>query len=176
MSGGSIKLANKKFTTIPNDYCISFDTHTKFDPAGEDVAIGKTGYAFKTIESLGGLQPKSSVDIIGLVTDVTPVTQVKLRSGEEKDRRTITIADDSGSSVDITFWGAAARAQGLQVDKIVAVKDCRVSDYKGVSLNGPNDGRDVKVEDQIGHPRLAELRKWIKSHPKAAAHSLTEKP
>lgn len=110
VSSGSIKLANKKFTTIPNDYCITFDANTTFDPVAEDVAIGKTGFTFKTIEALGGLQPRSSVDVIGLITDVSPVSAVKLKSGEEKDRRTITIADDTGASVDITFWGPAARA------------------------------------------------------------------
>jgi len=49
VSSGSIKLANKKFTSIPNDYCISFDTQTKFEPVAEDEGIVRTGYAFKTI-------------------------------------------------------------------------------------------------------------------------------
>jgi len=44
------------------------------------------------------------------------------------------------------------------------VKDCRVSDYKGVSLNGPADMKDVKFDDEIDHPRLAELKKFVKAN------------
>lgn len=49
VSGGKISLANKKFTTITNDYCITFSESTKFDPAEEDSSISNVGFTFKTI-------------------------------------------------------------------------------------------------------------------------------
>jgi len=33
--------------------------------------IVRTGYAFKTIQSLSELQPRSSADVIGLITDLS---------------------------------------------------------------------------------------------------------
>jgi replication factor A1 len=113
VSGGSIKMANKRFTTIPNDYCISFDKDTKFEPAEEDYTISKSGYNFKLISDLNTLQTKSSVDVIGIITDVSPLSQIKLKNGDEKDKRTITIMDNSNTAVDITFWGNSARVPGL---------------------------------------------------------------
>ena len=82
-----------------------------------------------------------------MITDVTQASKIKLKSGEEKDRRTVTIMDDSNASVDITFWGASALKQGMDIGKLIAVKDCRVSDYKGVSLNGPFDSNDIKLNE-----------------------------
>ena len=65
---------------------------------------------------------------------------------------------------------------GLQIGKVVAVKDCRVSDYRGVSLNGPFDAKDIKVEDQISHPRYTQLKKWSVSNDATNVESLTQKP
>lgn len=83
--------------------------------------------------------------------------------------------DDTMASVDITFWGACAKVPGLQIGRVIAVKDCRVSDYKGVSLNGPFDSSDIKLEESIGHPRLQELKKWAKGSNEANVTSITEK-
>ena len=49
VSDGSIKLANKKFTSIPNDFCISFYDSTEFKEVAEDQMIGKDGWSFKPI-------------------------------------------------------------------------------------------------------------------------------
>ena len=149
VQNGSIKMANRRFTTIPNDYCITFNDSTTFEPAEEDSSISQTGYTFKKISELTGLQTKSSVDVIGRITEVSALSSIKLKNGDDKARRTITIEDESNSSVDITFWGDCAKVAGLEIGKIVAVKDCRVSDYKGVSLNGPFDSKDIKLGDQI---------------------------
>ena len=35
-SGGQIKLANKKFTSIKNDYCITFDNGTVIEKCADD--------------------------------------------------------------------------------------------------------------------------------------------
>ena len=88
-------MANKRFTTIPNDYCITFNEQTTFEPVEEDSSISKMGFTFKKINELSELQTRSSVDVIGVINDVSPLSQTRLKSGEEKDRRTITIMDDT---------------------------------------------------------------------------------
>lgn len=52
VSNGTLKLANKKFTSIPNDYCITFSYNTEFSEVPEDSAIGKEAWSFKLIKSL----------------------------------------------------------------------------------------------------------------------------
>jgi len=47
VSSGAIKLANKKFTSIPNDFCISFYDDTEFVEVAEDNAISHDAWAFK---------------------------------------------------------------------------------------------------------------------------------
>ena len=49
---GSIKMANKKFSSIPNDYCITFNDSTSFDLVEEDSSISQVGFSFKKISDL----------------------------------------------------------------------------------------------------------------------------
>lgn len=37
--------------------------------------------------------------------------------------------DETGYSVAVTLWGQAASIKGLSLDNIIALKNCRVSDY-----------------------------------------------
>jgi replication factor A1 len=69
VSNGSIALANKKFTSIPNDYCIKFSDDTEFQEVAEDTSIKREAWTFKNIKSLIDLQVQSTVDVIGVVIE-----------------------------------------------------------------------------------------------------------
>lgn len=45
------------------------------------------------------------VEIIGVVIEDQGQTQIQLKTGEYRDKRTIQIADESGASVGTTLWG-----------------------------------------------------------------------
>lgn len=79
VSLGSIKLANKKFTSIPNDYCINFFDETEFVEVAEDSAISQDAWAFKQIKALEELQVQSAVDVIGIVIEVGQIGSIKLK-------------------------------------------------------------------------------------------------
>jgi replication factor A1 len=55
VSGGSLKISNKKFTSIPHDYCLNFFDDTEFHEVAEDSAISQEAYSFKNIKTLGEL-------------------------------------------------------------------------------------------------------------------------
>jgi replication factor A1 len=73
VSNGTIKLANKRFTSIPNDYQISFQDDTEFKEAKEDTSIRHEAYAFKNLKDLADMQTQSTVDVIGVVTETGPI-------------------------------------------------------------------------------------------------------
>ena len=45
-ANGQVKLANKKFTSIKNDYCLTFDQNADVAEAEEDGQIKKQGLSF----------------------------------------------------------------------------------------------------------------------------------
>jgi hypothetical protein len=46
-----------------------------------------------------------TVDVVGVIIEMSNIVAVKLKTGETKDRLNITIADDTNHSVPITAWG-----------------------------------------------------------------------
>ena len=50
--------------------------------------------------------------MIGIILEVGQIGMIKLKqTGEEKERRAITIADETNTSVSITMWGALAHLE-----------------------------------------------------------------
>lgn len=41
-----MKIANKKFTSIKNDYCLNFDMNAEVVPVEDDKHIKKQGFSF----------------------------------------------------------------------------------------------------------------------------------
>lgn len=65
-----------------------------------------------------------------------PVAQIQVRStGEWRDKRTISLGDESGLSLQATVWGPLAASAEIEVGKVLAVKGARVSEWGGKSLN-----------------------------------------
>ena len=49
---GSVKLANKKFTSIKNDYCLSFDYNTVVEGCPDDAEIEGDGFSFTSLAAV----------------------------------------------------------------------------------------------------------------------------
>jgi replication factor A1 len=161
VSNGTIKIANKRFTSIPNDYCISFNEGTEFEEVEDDTAIGKHGFSFRPVKELQTLI-NQSVDVVGVILEVGPLGSITLRSdGSQKDKRNITLADETNTSISCTLWNQAAHIEELEVGTFIAMKNARISEYQGCSMNSSNDTADVKLN--IQHPRVQQLRKWFSS-------------
>jgi len=83
--------------------------------------------------------------------------------GKQKSKRTIQIADDTDTQIAVTLWGEAATGETIKeqfgVGKLIALKNCRVSQYMGVSLNQSGDPKDICFK--LNHPRTHELKQWF---------------
>lgn len=52
ISNGSVKIANQKYSSIKNDYCIVFDRNTEIEEVADDTKIRNLGFSFVTIEEI----------------------------------------------------------------------------------------------------------------------------
>lgn len=50
------------------------------------------------------LDKTRAIDVIGIVNNVEPVNTCQLKSGQQKDKRMISIVDESGLAVQACFW------------------------------------------------------------------------
>jgi replication factor A1 len=167
-SGGKVTMANKKFSSIPNDFTIWFNKTSKIEPVADDGQIQRVSLQVNSISSLESAQQAKLVDVIGVVVEAGQKDSIKLKDGSVKDKRNIQIMDASHSKVVVSFWGEEACEQVKVVrGDIIAIKGAKVSEYGGKSLNCSGKGCQVfcssdNLDLLNSIPEAAKLLKWKK--------------
>ena len=159
-SNGQVKLANKRFTSIKNDYCLTFSKDSICEKCAEDEEIQSVSFTFTGLDSIEELVQSHTVDVIGVVLEVGPSSSINMKDGKVREKRTLTIGDESNVSIDVTLWGSVTEAHKYSAGQVIALKSCRVSDFRGKSLNASSDGADIFI-GSVRHPRAEELTRWM---------------
>ncbi|PKA59761.1 hypothetical protein AXF42_Ash011885 [Apostasia shenzhenica] len=177
ISKGSLRLANRQFKTVQNDYEMTLNESSIVEEAdGESTFIPATKYNFVKISQLASyVNGREVVDLIGVVQSVSPTLSVRRRSNNETiPKRDITIADESSMTVTVSLWNDLATNIGQElletVDSapIVAIKALKVGDFQGLSLSSL-----AKSTIQINpdFPEAENLRSWYDSKGKDSSMS-----
>eukprot|EP01118_Nematostelium_gracile_P006199 TRINITY_DN1995_c0_g1_i1.p1 TRINITY_DN1995_c0_g1~~TRINITY_DN1995_c0_g1_i1.p1 ORF type:complete len:660 (+),score=203.99 TRINITY_DN1995_c0_g1_i1:216-1982(+) len=136
ISKGSLKIANKKFSNIKNEYELTLDMNTIVELANDMGDIPKNQYTFVSIDQIRNYPKDSSIDILGVVQDTRNAESFTTKAKKQTIKRTITLVDQSEAAIELTLWGD--RAQEIQWDigdhPIMAIKGVKVSDFGGKTL------------------------------------------
>ncbi|KAK9053817.1 hypothetical protein SSX86_024891 [Deinandra increscens subsp. villosa] len=172
ISKGTLKVANKQFKTVQNDYEMTLNENSQVEEAINEAAfIPETKFNFVPIDQLGPyVNQKELIDVIGVVQSVSPTMSIKRKiDNESVEKRDITIADDTKKTVVVSLWGELAKNLGEQLSKmvnespVVAIKSLRVSDFQGVSLSTIN--RSI-IDINPNSPDSQKLKSWYSSEGK----------
>ena len=148
-----VKLSNRRYTSIPNDYCLVLSEDTQVQQCANDPKITRFGFTFVGLAEIEGLPAEQRVDVIGIILEIAEPAQISMRDGTKREKRSLTLADESKVSIDVTIWGPEIfQRYNLQVGQIIAFRCCRISEYYGRTLNASWDTNDICV-DMGGHPR-----------------------
>lgn len=159
-SNGTVKVANQKYTSIKNEYCINFDKNCHIELVEDDNSIKAVGFNFITISDVQDVEQNKSIDTIGVITQVLPVSQINVKAGGQKDKRNVVITDESELTVTVTLWEGLAQKEDYQEGQVLALKTVRVSDYNGRTINAGESNSQVFIDTD--HPRTHKLKKWWK--------------
>ncbi|PIK46206.1 putative replication protein A 70 kDa DNA-binding subunit [Apostichopus japonicus] len=137
LSKGTLKPANKQYTSIQNDYELTFNSETTMMPCEEeDSTIPNVQFDFRSITQLQDTNPDTMVDVIGVAKTAGEVQKVTIKSSSrEVSKRDVSLVDDSGKVVNMTLWGKEAEGFDASVHPVVAVKGARLSSFGGRSLS-----------------------------------------
>ncbi|ONK64694.1 uncharacterized protein A4U43_C07F28910 [Asparagus officinalis] len=175
ISKGTLRLANKQFKTVRNDYEMNLNENSIVEEAaGEGSFIPETKYNFAKIDQLGSyVNGREVVDVIGIVQNVSPTMSIRRKSNNETiPKRDITIADESNKTVTVSLWNDLATEVGQElldmVDKspVVAIKSLKVGDFQGVSLSTLSKST-VTINPDL--PETKKLRSWYDSEGKGTS-------
>ncbi|KAF8399600.1 hypothetical protein HHK36_015469 [Tetracentron sinense] len=175
ISRGTLKVANKQFKTVQNDYEMTLNENSEVEEvSGEGTFIPETKFNFIQIDQLGSyVSGKELVDVIGIVQNVSSTMSIRRKSNNEMiPKRDITIADESKKTVVISLWNDHATNIGQELldisetAPIVALKSLKVGDFQGVSLSSLSKST-VLVNPDI--PESKKLRSWYDSEGKGTS-------
>ncbi|KAJ0105621.1 hypothetical protein Patl1_18907 [Pistacia atlantica] len=140
ISRGTLKIANKQFKTVQNDYEMTLNENSEVEEASnEETFIPETKFKFVQIDELGPyVNGTELVDIIGVVQSVSPTMSIRRKSNNEMvPKRDMTVADETKRTVVVSLWNDLATNVGQElldmVDQspVVAIKSLKVGDFQG---------------------------------------------
>lgn len=79
-SNGNIKMANQRFTSIKNDFCIVFERNAQIIEAEDDGSIATQAFDFTTIRNIENVAQMVTLDVIGVIVDISEQEVVKVKN------------------------------------------------------------------------------------------------
>ncbi|KAD7479714.1 hypothetical protein R6Q59_008534 [Mikania micrantha] len=167
ISKGTIKPAQKAFNHLKNDHEITLDQMSTIQPCfDDDNSIPHQQFHFRTIGEIEGMDSNTVLDVIGVVTSITPISSIMTKNQTETQKRSLSIKDISGRSIDLTLWGNLCNADGQTIQNmldsgqfpVLAVKSARVYEYNGKSI-GTISSSQLSIEPDF--PEARKLKEWF---------------
>ncbi|CAN0355303.1 unnamed protein product [Pylaiella littoralis] len=159
-SGGRIKVANKRYSSLNSEYEITFDSSCQINQINDDSRISSMTYSFVKLNEMEGMEPNKILDTIAVVKSFEDFAVINTKAGKELEKRNLTLVDDTCTEITLTLWGEAAKANGdrWEGNPVIAFKGLKLSDYNGRSLGSLNSSSLVNDPDV---PEAAELQTWF---------------
>jgi replication factor A1 len=148
ISKGSLRPANRAYSTVNNDYEMSLDGKSEIFEASEEEQMESSAKkifekAFEFVQ-IGDLvkrvnSKRATCDVCAVVKQVGDLSAVKRKSdNSEIQKRDLTLCDESSNTVHLTLWNTLAIEQGEKLKQmtnaVIIVRAVRVTEYEGVSL------------------------------------------
>ncbi|XP_055052609.1 replication protein A 70 kDa DNA-binding subunit [Misgurnus anguillicaudatus] len=172
ISKGTLKIANKQFSSLKNDYEMTLNGETSIIPCEDSTDVPMLQCDFISIADLEAREKDSIVDVIGVCKSVEDVTRITTKNSREVSKRNIQLMDMSGKVIQLTMWGNDAETFDGTGQPILAIKGARLSDFGGRSLS-TQFSSTVMINPEI--PEAYKLRGWYDKEGHAMdGQSMTE--
>ncbi|XP_046892266.1 LOW QUALITY PROTEIN: replication protein A 70 kDa DNA-binding subunit [Hypomesus transpacificus] len=172
ISRGSLKIANKQYSSLKNDYEMTLNGDSSIVPCEDSHDVPMVQCDFVSIADLETREKDSVLDVIGVCKSVDEVTRLTTKTSREVSKRTLNLMDMSGKVVSVTLWGEEAEQFDGSGQPVLAIKGAKLSDFGGRSLSA-SFSSTLMVNPDI--PEAYKLRGWYDKEGHAMeAQSLTE--
>ncbi|XP_063536255.1 replication protein A 70 kDa DNA-binding subunit [Cydia strobilella] len=155
-----LKTANKQFTSLKNDYEMSFSSDTVISECMEDASSVPTiKYDFVPINEIGNKNTDSLLDVIGVCRAASDVQELTARStGKLLKKREVTLVDSTGGAVALTLWGGEAESFDGSSNPVVSAKGARLAEFNGSKSLSCLASTMIRLNPDL--PEAHKLRGW----------------
>ncbi|XP_034461510.1 replication protein A 70 kDa DNA-binding subunit-like isoform X7 [Hippoglossus hippoglossus] len=157
ISKATLKVANKQYTTVKNEYEMSLNAQSSIVLCDDSQGVPALHCDFVPIAELENRDNDAIVDVIGVCKSAEDVCRITTKTSREVSKRALSLIDTTGKVVTVTLWGKEAEKFDGSEQPVVAIKGARVSDFGGRSLSA-SFSSTVMVNPDI--PEAFRLRAW----------------
>ncbi|KAL4647576.1 replication protein A 70 kDa DNA-binding subunit isoform X2 [Arapaima gigas] len=157
ISKGTLKIANKQYTSLKNDYEMTLNGESTIIPCDDSQDVPMVHCDFVSISDLETKEKDAIVDVIGVCRSTEEITRITTKSSREVSKRTLNLMDMSGKVITVTLWGEEAEKFDGTGQPIIAIRGARLSDFGGRSLSALFSST-VMINPDI--PEAYKLRGW----------------
>ena len=137
---GTVKLANKRFATLQNEYNLSFDKGAEISEVQDDGSIDNIRFALVGLNLLSDLAKRGGqtiVDVCAVVSEIGETSGFTSKKGEPLRKRVLVLVDDTNHSVELTLWNEETDNPALQSGDqplVLLAKGLKITEYNNLSL------------------------------------------
>uniref|UniRef100_A0A7N6AIX0 Replication protein A subunit n=1 Tax=Anabas testudineus TaxID=64144 RepID=A0A7N6AIX0_ANATE len=135
ISKATLKVANKQYTTLKNDYEMTLHANSSIVPCNDSEGIPTVHCDFVPIAELENRDKDAIIDVIGVCKSAEDVSRITTKTSREVSKRALNLIDTTGKVVTVTLWGEEAEKFDGSRQPVVAIKGARLSDFGGRSLS-----------------------------------------
>ncbi|XP_072231052.1 replication protein A 70 kDa DNA-binding subunit-like isoform X2 [Leuresthes tenuis] len=157
ISKATLKVANKQYTTLKNDYEMTLNAYSSIVPCDDSQGIPTVQCDFVPIGELENRDKDAIIDVIGVCKSADDVSRITTKTSREVSKRALNLVDTTGREVTVTLWGEEAEKFDGSGQPVVAIKGARLSDFGGRSLSALFSST-VMINPDI--PEAFRLRAW----------------
>lgn len=176
ISNCTLKPANKKFSSINNDYEMTFTNSTSVIPVSEEDigSLPSIKYNFVPLKSLSDASAGDVIDVLGICIEAADISTVTGKTNQKTYiKRDITLVDQSLASVTLTLWGEEAEAFESSNKPIIAVKNARVQEFQGGKTLSFSQSSILSKNPDI--PESHKLQGWYASQSNTKFEAVSQR-
>lgn len=161
LSKGQVKAANKKFSSLNNDYELTLGNESQILPVhDEDTSIPQIKFNFVPLSEIESMENGTNVDIIGVAKSTNDLYAFTSKTtNKDLKKREVTVVDKSNTAVTVTLWGQLAEDFDGSSQPVVAMKGGRINEFGGAkSVSAPGNGT-FQINPDI--PEAHQLKGWF---------------
>lgn len=117
-------------------------------------------FNFVDLRAVQSKQLPCRVDLCGVVTQFKPFQTITSKDGREFQKRDITIADDTATSMEVTLWGDKGKLPDSDFEgcPIVGLKGILIKEFNGGRSGGTIESATVVLRPEA--PEAQRLQRW----------------
>lgn len=141
ISRGVVKVANKKYTKIDNDFCLTLDENSQINPVMCDITIKPKVIKYTPIAKIKDLEIGTRINVLGVIKYVDDLGKIR-KDDTDVPKRFLRIYDDSNEMISVTLWRDLAQ-KTLVDGQIVGFTDLKVGEFKNYKQLGSMNSSEI---------------------------------